>query len=107
MAAEKTRLESEVKRLNKEIVLEEKAKERRREAFVRGLEQQLAEKKTDQLSDRKHEEAEAFKRDNELAAKLAQWNISEEEVITVSFTCIQVTNMRFLTLTQVGLIFHK
>ncbi len=65
-----------------------------------------------ELSDNEDEEAEAFKGDDELAAKLARWNVNEEEVGCNGKLHMCNANMWFLTLqdcvfTQIGLIFHK
>ena len=91
IASEREQLQADIERLTAEIEREAAARRSEREAFVNDIDAQVEEKKIKREEDEVKESTwavrreEAFRQDNELASKLAKWNLKPEaEVLTVS-----------------------
>ena len=91
IASEREQLQADIERLTAEIEREEAARRSEREAFVKDIDAQVEEKTINREEEEGKESTwavrreEAFRQDNELASKLAKWNLKPEaEVLTVS-----------------------
>ena len=114
IASEREQLQADIERLTAEIEREEAAKRSEREAFVKDIDAQVEEKKIKREEDEGKESTwavrreEAFRQDNELASKLAKWNLKPEaEVLTVSvsvnveaFLCIFIRAVSMFLIVQ-------